>query len=85
MDKIERCAHDVLAMATAFGGHDLAEAKRRIEILFADADKQTGEHSSVAHRLHDRIKSVLKDTTSPAERQSLNNVVAWLRRDHFGN
>jgi hypothetical protein len=46
MEKIEQCVQDVMVIATAFGGHDLAEAKRRIEILFADADEQQADISS---------------------------------------
>jgi len=56
MDKIEQCVHDLVVIATAFGGHDLAEAKWRIEILFADTDKQTDGHSAVVHRLCDHSR-----------------------------
>ena len=84
MDEIERCVRDVLVSATAFGGHDLAEAKRRIEILFADADKQTGRHTAVAQDLHDQLTLALNSTRNPAEKRSLTDVIAWLRRDHLG-
>jgi hypothetical protein len=84
VDEIERCVRDVLVIATAFGGHDPAQAKRRIEILFADADKQKGRHTAVAQHLHNRLNLALNNTRSPAERQSLTDVIAWLRRDHFG-
>jgi hypothetical protein len=60
MEKLEQCVQDVIVIATAFGGHDLAEAKRRIEILFADADEQAGGHFVVAQRLRDRLGLVRK-------------------------
>jgi hypothetical protein len=82
MDKVEQCVHDVVVIATAFGGHDLAEAKRRIEILFADADNQTGGHSAVAQRLRDQLALALKNTNSPAGKQSLGAIIAWLQQHH---
>jgi hypothetical protein len=84
MDKIKQCGHDVVAIATAFGGRDLAEAKRRIEILFADADKQTGGHFAAAQRLQDQLSLALKKTRSPAEKQFLNDFITWLQREHIG-
>jgi hypothetical protein len=84
MDKIEQCVRDVVVIATAFGGHDLAEAKRRIEILFADADKQTGGHFAAAQRLRNQLNLALNDTSGPAGKQFLNDVIGWLQRDHFG-
>ena len=59
MEKIEQSVQDVMVIATAFGGHDLAEARRRIEILFADADEQAGGHFAVVERLRDRLGLVL--------------------------
>jgi len=84
MDEIEQCVHDIVAIATAFGGHDLAEAKRRIEILFADADNHSGGHAAVAQRLGDQLRSALGNTSSPAGKRSLNDIIAWLQRDHLG-
>jgi hypothetical protein len=84
MDKIEQCVRDLMVIATTFGGHDLAEAKRRIEMLFADADKQTGEHFAAAQRLRDQLSLALTDTRGPAGKQFWNDVIAWLQRDHFG-
>jgi hypothetical protein len=84
MDKIEQCVHDIVAIATAFGGHDLAEAKRRIEMLFADADKQAGGRFAAAQRLSDQLALVLNNTQDPAGKQSLGTIIAWLQRHHFG-
>jgi hypothetical protein len=80
MDKIEQCVRDVMAVATAFGGHDLAEAKRRIEILFADADKQTGGHFAVAQRLRAQLGLALSNTKSLAAKQFLDEILAWVDR-----
>jgi hypothetical protein len=81
MDKIEQCVRDVMAVATAFGGHDLAEAKRRIEILFADADKQTGGHFAVAQRLRaQQLGLALSNTKSLAAKQFLDEILAWVDR-----
>jgi hypothetical protein len=82
MDEIERCVRDVLVSLPPSGG--IAEAKRRIEILFANADKQTGRHTAAAQQLNDQLGMALNSTGSPAKRQSLTDVIAWLRRDHFG-
>jgi hypothetical protein len=84
MDKIEQCVRDVMAIATAFGGHDLTEATRRIEILFADASEQAGGHFAVAQRLRDQLGLALNDTNSPARKQFLNDVIAWLERRRLG-
>ena len=84
MDKVEQCVHDVAVIATAFGGHDLAEAKRRIEILFADADRETGGHVAAAQHLRDQLRSVLGNTSGPAGKRFLNDIIAWLQRDHLG-
>ena len=59
MDEIEQCVRDIMVIASAFGGHDPAEARRRIEILFSDADKQTGGHFAPAQRLRDQLRLAL--------------------------
>jgi hypothetical protein len=84
VEKIEQCVQDVMVIATAFGGHDLAEAKRRIEILFADADQQAGGHFVVAQRLRDRLGLVRNDSHRPAAKQFLDHLIAWLDREHLG-
>ena len=83
MEKIEQCVQDVLVIATAFGGHDLAEAKRRIEILFVGADEQAGGHFALAQRLRDRLGLVLKDGHRPAAKQFLDQLITWLDREHL--
>jgi hypothetical protein len=40
MDKIRACVGDVVAIASSVAWHDLSEAKRRLELLFADAERQ---------------------------------------------
>ena len=84
MDKIEQCVQDVMVIATAFGGHDVAEAKRRIEILFAADDEQAGKHFVVARRLRDRLGLALDDCNRPAAKQFLGQLIAWLDREHLG-
>jgi hypothetical protein len=83
MDEIEQCVRDIMVIASAFGGHDLAEARRRIEILFSDADKQTGGHFAPAQRLRDQLRLALNSTSGPATKQFLSDLIAWLERDHF--
>jgi hypothetical protein len=85
MDKIEQCLHDVIAIATAFGGHDLAEARLWIETLFADTDKQKGGHFVVAQGLRDQLALALNNTKGPAGRQSLCAIIDWLQRHHLGD
>jgi hypothetical protein len=51
-----------VAIATAFGAGDFAEAKRPIEILFQDADIQTGEHFAMAQHLHDQLGLALNNS-----------------------
>jgi hypothetical protein len=82
VEKIEQCVQDVMVIATAFGGHDPAEAKRRIEILFADADEQAGGHFVVAQRLRDRLGLALNDCHRPAAKQFLDQLITWLDREH---
>jgi hypothetical protein len=41
LDKIRACVADVAAIAKTAESRDLAEGKRRIELLFADADQAT--------------------------------------------
>jgi hypothetical protein len=83
MDEIEQCVRDIMVIASAFGGHDLAEARRRIEMLFSDAGKQTGGHFARAQRLRDQLRLVLNSTSGPATQQFLSDLIAWLERDHF--
>jgi hypothetical protein len=83
MDEIKRCVRDIMVIASAFGGHDLAEARRRIEMLFTDADKQTGGHFACAQRLRDQLRLAINSTSGPATKQFLSDLIAWLERDHF--
>jgi hypothetical protein len=83
MDEIKRCVRDIMVIASAFGGHDLAEARRRIEMLFTDADKQTGDHFAPAQRLRDQLRLAINSTSGPATKQFLSDLIAWLERDHF--
>jgi hypothetical protein len=84
MENIEQCVQDVLVIAIAFGGHDLAEAKRRIEILFVGADDQAGGHFALAQRLRDRLGLALNDSHRPAAKQFLLQLIGWLDREHLG-
>jgi hypothetical protein len=82
MEKIEQCVQDFMVIATAFGGHDLAEAKRRVEILFADADEQAGGHFVVAQRLRAQLGLAVNDCHRPAAKQYLDQLITWLDREH---
>jgi hypothetical protein len=74
MEKIEQCVQDVAVIATAFGGHDLAEARRRIEILFANAEEQAGGHFALTRRLPDRLVDFASNHSHrPAAKQFLHN------------
>lgn len=70
-------------IATAFGGHDLAEAKWRIEILFADAEVEAGGHFALAQRVRDRLGLELNDSRRPAAKQCLLQLIASLDHEHL--
>jgi hypothetical protein len=59
MDKITACVADLLAMADTVESQDLSQAKHRIELVFTDADKQTGGHFGVAQNLRDQLGRAL--------------------------
>ena len=84
LDKIEACVADVVAIADAIASQDLAQAKIRIELLFADADQQASGHFTVAERLRDRIGLALNEAHRPAAKQFLLQLIAWLDREHLG-
>jgi hypothetical protein len=78
MDKIATCVADLLAMATTVGSQDLAQAKLRVELLFTDADRQTGGHFGVAQKLRDHLGRALNMNHGPVTKQFLNELIFWL-------
>jgi hypothetical protein len=84
LDKIDACVADIVAIADAIGSQDLAQAKIRIELLFADAEQQASGHFTVAERLRGRIGLALNDSRRPAAKQFLLQLIAWLDREHLG-
>ena len=84
MDKIRACVGDLLAMANTVESQDLAQAKHRVELLFTDADRQTGGHFGVARKLRDQLGGALNINQGPATKQFLNELIFWLDREHLG-
>jgi hypothetical protein len=85
MDKINACVGDVAAIANSAESRDLAEARRRIELLFADNDTQTGGHFGVAQKVRDRLGRALNNNHRPAAKQFLGELISWLDREHLGH
>jgi hypothetical protein len=76
MDKITACVADLAAIADSVESRDLAEAKRRIELLFTDA--ATGGHQ----RLRDQLGRALSSNHGRAAKQFLGELIGWLDREH---
>jgi hypothetical protein len=72
----------VVAIANAFGSQDLSQAKSRIELLFANADRDGAGHFAVAQLIRARLARALNETKSAVGRQFLSDVIGWLDREH---
>ncbi len=84
MDKIRACVADVAAIAKTAESRDLAEGKRRIELLFADADTQAGDHVAVAKKLRDQLAQALDQSHGHTAKRFLDELITWLDREHLG-
>jgi hypothetical protein len=85
MDKITVCVADLAAIADSVEARDLAEAKRRIELLFTEAATLAGGHFALAQRLRDQLGRVLTTNHGPAAKQFLAELISWLDREHRGS
>jgi hypothetical protein len=80
MGKIQQCVRDVLCIANKT--QDFAQAKKRIEQLFAVSKAQHHGHLAVAQRVRDQINQASNDIPSDA-RPCLDRVLEWLDREHL--
>jgi hypothetical protein len=84
MDKIRACVGDVVAIASSVAAQDLSDAKRRLELLFADAQRQTHEHFHTAQRVRDQLAQSLNRSHGHTAKRFLNELIAWLDCEHLG-
>jgi hypothetical protein len=83
MDKVRTCVADLAAIANSAESRDLSEAKRRIELLFADADTQAGDHFGVAKKLRDQLAQAINQSHGHTAKRFLDELITWLDR-HLG-
>ena len=84
MDKVRACVSDVVAIADSVASHDLSQAKRRLELLFADAGSQTGESSGTAQNVRDQLAQSRNQSHGPTSKRFLDELITWLDREHLG-
>jgi len=78
MDKIEACVGDLVTIAKSVASQDLSQAKRRLELLFAD----TGSFGTV-QKVRDQLAQALNQSHSPNEKRFLGELITWLDREHL--
>jgi hypothetical protein len=84
MDKIRACVSDVVAIATTAASRDLCQTKRRLELLFADAERQPGGHLRTAQNVRDQLAQALNQSHGPTAKRFLDELITWLDREHLG-
>jgi hypothetical protein len=84
LDKIRACVADVAAIAKTAESRDLAEGKRRIELLFTDADTQKAGHFDVAKKLRDQLAQAINQSHGHTAKRFLDELITWLDREHLG-
>ena len=62
----------------------VAQAKRRLELLFADAGSQTGGSSGTAQNVRDQLAQSLNQSHGPTSKRFLDELITWLDREHLG-
>jgi hypothetical protein len=84
MDKIRSCVSDLFAIANSVAAQDLSEAKRRLELLFADAQRQAEVHFHTAQRVRDQLGQAIDQSHGITAKRFLNELITWLDREHLG-
>jgi ABC-type hemin transport system ATPase subunit len=84
MEKIRACVSDVLAIANSVAAQDLSQAKRRLELLFADVGCRAGASSGTVQNVRDQLARALDQSHSPTAKRFLDELIAWLDREHLG-
>jgi hypothetical protein len=83
MDTIQACVSDVVAIANSVAAHDLPQAKRRLELLFADVGFRAGASSGTVQNVRDRLANALNQSHGPTAKQFLDGLITWLDREHL--
>jgi hypothetical protein len=81
MNKIEACVGDLVTIAKSVASQDLSQAKRRLELLFADAG--TGGSFGIVQKARDQLAQALNQSHGPNEKRFLSELIAWLDREHL--
>ena len=84
MDKIKACVSDVVAIANSVAAQDLSQAKRRVELLFADVGCRAGGSSGTVQSVRDQLADALNQSRGPTAKQFLDELITWLDREHLG-
>jgi hypothetical protein len=84
MDKMKACVSDVLATANSVAWQDLSQAKRRLELLFADAGSQPGGSFGTVQNTRDQLTQSLTQSHGHTAKRFLDELITWLDREHLG-
>jgi hypothetical protein len=83
MEKIRACVSDALAIANSLAAQDLSQAKRRLELLFADVGCRAGGSCGTAQSVRDQLAQAVDPSHSPTAKRSLDELITWLDREHL--
>jgi hypothetical protein len=75
MDKVSACVDDVVVIANSVASHDLSQAKRRLELLFADAGSQAGGSSGTVQNVRDQLAQSLNQSHSPTSKRFRDELI----------